>query len=146
MPGRKLPGKLEQLERAGASLLHNSTAVAAGRGGRCPAPAGSHTPEGERGWQKLSTPRGLRATPETAAPACNTRARTRHADHGLPEPAAAVARAPGWVQGRGDRSGVSRDLATTARVPAPRAPPGGPAPAPPRHGLLAHVPGRRAAT
>jgi len=33
MPGRKLPGKLEQLERAGASLLHNSRAAAAEQGG-----------------------------------------------------------------------------------------------------------------
>lgn len=33
MPGRKLPGKLDQLERAGASLLHNSRAAAAGRRG-----------------------------------------------------------------------------------------------------------------
>ena len=39
MPGRKLPGKLEQLERASASLLHNSRAAAAGRRGPSPTPA-----------------------------------------------------------------------------------------------------------
>lgn len=46
-PGEKLPGKLEQLERAGAGLLHNSGA-AAGRGGRSPAPAGPPTSAGAR--------------------------------------------------------------------------------------------------
>lgn len=44
MPGRKLPGKLEQLERASASLLHNSRAAAEGCGGRLPAPAGPPNP------------------------------------------------------------------------------------------------------
>lgn len=70
MPGRKLPGKLEQLERTGASLLHNSraAAAAAGRGGRSPAPAGPPTPAGARGGQRRDTWRRLRVTRETRVP------------------------------------------------------------------------------
>lgn len=52
MPGRKLPGKLEQLERAGASLLHNSRAAAAGRRGPSPALVRSSLPSPGQGAQR----------------------------------------------------------------------------------------------
>ncbi|XP_046499756.1 EMI domain-containing protein 1-like [Equus quagga] len=71
------------------------------------------------------------------------RACTGRAGPGLPEPAALAARnwmgALGAGAGPGDRSRVSGDPATTARVRAPRAPPGGPAPTPPP-GMRAQVP------
>ena len=43
------------------------------------------------------------------------------------------------MRGRGSRGRVSGDLATAARVPAPRAPSGGPVPVPPP-GMRAQVP------
>lgn len=93
MPGRKLPRKLEQLERAGANLLHNSQAVAAGRGGRSPAPAGSPHPC-RRAWQQGSgTRRELRATPETGAPDPPTLCRHPKRRHRLSDSDAAVPRA-----------------------------------------------------
>lgn len=65
MPGRKLPGKLEQLERAGASLLHNSGEAAARRGGRLTSTsrAPHPTPAGARSGQRPGTWRGFRSTP-----------------------------------------------------------------------------------
>lgn len=65
-PRPKLPGKLEQPERAGASLLHNSRA--AGRGGRSPAPARLPDPAAARGGQEPGVWGGLCVTPGTRVP------------------------------------------------------------------------------
>lgn len=148
MPGRKLPGKLEQLERASASLLHNSRAAAAGRWGPSPTPARcppNRIPAGARGGQRLDTKHGPCATPgpggaRRAIPgAC-----AGCAGPGLAEPAVPAARiwmgAPCAGSRLGDRRRVSGDPAAAAWVPAPRAPPGGPEPAP-RPSLRTPVPG-----
>lgn len=63
MPGRKLPGKLEQLERAGASLLHNSRAAAAGGETAHLPQSGPPNPAGARGRQRPGIWRGLCSAP-----------------------------------------------------------------------------------
>lgn len=115
MPGRKLPGKLEQLERAGASLLHNSRAAAAGREDRSPAPAGS--PHPCRGaWPQGSGPRReLRATPETRAP--DPLAPCRHPERLAPAARSRLLQShtPGWGLGCGAGVTAAGSLGTLHR-------------------------------
>lgn len=128
MPGRKLPGKLEQLEPAGASLLHNSRAAAtARRGGAAhrhqpgpPPRLGRAAGRGRAPGGGSARPRGPGDPLATPGPA-----------PGAPAPASPSPllqpRAPGWglwapVRGRGSRRRVSGDLATAAPVTAPARP------------------------
>ena len=149
MPGRKLPGKLEQLEPAGASLLHNSRAAAAAAaarrgGGRSPSPSGPPTPAGARGGQRPGTWRGLCSAPGTRGSTRDPQACARCTGPGLAEPAAPAARtwmgALGAGAGRGEPTQGLRGHGDRGACPRPRAPPGGPVPVPPP-GMRAQVPG-----